>query len=148
VNNVRRLAVVGTLIIGVLGLEVPTAFAGGSKTWKTGNSYSRPETSPCISKTLKENTGETAYNYNDRSYVIHNYNPKSLVGARFYYKKDDREVDFKVCSFSEQHCRFTLPKVDKGSTVCMWTGELTEGLPSGESGSYTPGNEACLPELK
>lgn len=123
-NSVRRLTVVGVLIIGTLGLGGPTTFAANPyASYATGSSYDKETTS------APDGAGRTDYYINNNHYQVYDMGGDGLmVGTHFYrdgdFYRDDKfdHVDFLSCNtVAGGSCPGDLPKRYTGM-LCMKMG--------------------------
>lgn len=143
-NSVRRLTVVGALIIGTLGLGVPTTFAASPYTSYAPNG---PHTTPRTTW-APDRVGRTEYYTDNSHYQIYDMGRDWLaVGAHFYRDGDfyrDRNyqhVDFLSCNKGAGgSCSGDLPKWFTGR-LCVKTGVGRHG---DNAIAYTYGEYDCF----
>lgn len=144
-NDVRHLTIVGILVVGMLGLGAPTAFAGSSENWKKGTWKSCTEKDgQCTSQTWGS-SGNAVYNYKDRSYEIVNRTTNNQpVAVHFYPNGTGRTFWFSSCDrVNNQGCHGKLPPGPIDS-ICMETGVLNNGGDRTNPGAYEYGPASCL----
>ncbi len=121
-NSMRQLIVIGALIIGTLGITVPSAFAD------TDSSYG------------PDGSGRTTYNTSKNHYEIYDTKKDSHAVAVKFYRPGGTLVGFQSChEGAGNRCPGDLPKSLSGP-LCMKTGV---GL-GPDQNNYAYGGEVCF----